>query len=217
MAAQDRFVNACGEGNLERVKTIWARGDVGVDRKCYLGGTALCAACYHGHLHIVRWLIEDLHADPNAPEYLGYTPFSRAISRRLAVAQYMLAHGADPRAENSDGETPFWIACCIDKVRMVQWLALTVGVGDDAARASRGGDRYGGTSPLQICHTNRKLVTWLRTFLRRRVLVALWGTGRTRRRQRMPALGDTVEAAVWTRLPREALASVLLMLAPPPV
>ena len=216
MTDQDRFVDNCSGGDLERARRIFARGDVGVDRKSRFGGTALCAACYYGHLHIVRWLIESLHADPNTPEYNGFTPFSRTLHRCLAVAQYMLAHGADPRAQNKYGETPFWIACYLDKPRAAQWLALTVGVGDDVARASyEGSHASGGASPLQMCRSDQKLAAWLGSFLQRRILIALWSAGRTRERRGLPGPGSSAKAIAWQRLPREALAAVLLMLVSP--
>ena len=46
----------------------------------------------------------------------------------------------------------------------------------------------------------------------RRLLIAQWGEGRRRRRERLPALVGSVELEVWRRLPREAVANVLLWL-----
>ena len=46
----------------------------------------------------------------------------------------------------------------------------------------------------------------------RRLLIAHWGDGRRRRRESAPPISDAVELKVWCRLPREALANVLLWL-----
>ena len=154
-------------------------------------------------MHIVKWLIEEAHANVHASSGCGRTAFWYcALNRNLKVAQYMLEHGADPRAPDAHGHPPFWAACFFNNMRMIQWLALVVDVGDDV------------TSESFISH---ELETWLGPFLQRRVLVAHWGAGRTRERCGPPGPGNTAEAVVWQRLPREALAGVLLMLAPPPI
>ena len=46
----------------------------------------------------------------------------------------------------------------------------------------------------------------------RRLLIALWGEGRRRRRADPPDIAGTATLVVWHRLPREALANVLLWL-----
>ena len=134
----------------------------------------------------------------------------------MKVAQYLLAHGASPRILDTNNQSPFWRACFAPHIHILQWLALTVGVGDDVERAAT--DIYGRScTPVRLSQARPTLAAWLVPFLRRRVLIAHWGAGRTRRRCGRSGPGDTVEAAVWRRLPREALADVLLMLAPPPV
>ena len=212
--SQFRFVNACHSGDLERVKAV-LDADVSVDQHCFMGYTALYVACHQGRLHVVRWLIEHMHADPNIPDCDGRTPFWCTCTHRgnLAIAKYLLAHGADPLTPNNDGVTPFWVACFAENMRTVQWLVFSVGIGNDMELAHV--RWYSETVPQQSSRPG--FMTWLAPFLRRRVLIAHWGIGRERRRSSRSGPGDTAEAAVWRRLPREALAAVLLMLAPPPV
>jgi ankyrin repeat protein len=44
------------------------------------------------------------------------------IRSRLAVADYLLAHGADPNAASPDGITPLYGAIMFNQPQMVLWL-----------------------------------------------------------------------------------------------
>ena len=215
--AQDAFVAACQSGDLEEAKAELAKDGVHVNDKDTLGGTALIEACTKGRLHVVQWLVEDARADVNVRTRSGRTPFLVACCwNRLAIAKYLMSRGADARATNSVGVTPFWITCCGGHLEMAQWLAIHVGVGDDVTRPLAGGWSKGVT-PLAIVKkwANKTMAQWLSSFLTRRVLIAYWSVGRIRFRSGLPALGHTPEAAAWHRLPREAMANVLLWLASP--
>ena len=210
--SQNAFVAACRHGHWLMAKTELKKPDTHVDRESEWGCTGLHSACVGGHLPVIRWLIEDAHADISVTDLFGGTPFWLACSNnRLAAAKLLAAHGANPYAPNNHGQTPFWTACCNGHLEVVRWLAMTAGVGGDVMRPPV----YDiDNAPLAIAkmYGRNAIVSWLTPFLLRRVLIAYWGAGRTRQRAGLPDLGNTAEAAVWHRLPRQAMANVLLLL-----
>ena len=215
VGAQDAFVSACRRGDLEQAKTDLDEDGVHVDRENHVGETALVEACARGHLVAVQWLVEDAHADMNATNYVRESPFLTACFHgQLATAKWLAVRGANLRATATTNDiTPFWAACCNGKVRVARWLAITVGIGDDVTRAPHSGNNKGVT-PLAIAEAwgYSAVTSWLASFLQRRVLIAHWSVGRDRYRANLPRLGNSPEAAVWSRLPREAMANVLLLL-----
>jgi ankyrin repeat protein len=76
------------------------------------GGTGVArGANVHNHapdgwLPAVRYLVEDLRADPSQRDYLGFTPMHHAAGRGLDdVIRYLVAKGADPGAVSRAGLT----------------------------------------------------------------------------------------------------------------
>ena len=59
-----------------------------------------------GWMPAMRYLVEVLHADVNARDARGYTPLHHAAARGdNEMIEYLVAHGADPRAVSRDGHT----------------------------------------------------------------------------------------------------------------
>jgi uncharacterized protein len=59
-----------------------------------------------GWMPAMRYLVEELHADVNQRDARGYTPLHQAAARGdNEMIQYLVAHGADPRAVSRDGHT----------------------------------------------------------------------------------------------------------------
>lgn len=59
-----------------------------------------------GWMPAMRYLVEVLHADVNQRDSRGYTPLHQAAARGdNEMIQYLVAHGADPRAVSRDGHT----------------------------------------------------------------------------------------------------------------
>ncbi len=59
-----------------------------------------------GWLPAVKYLVEELHADPNQRDFIGYTPLHNAAGRGLNdVIKYLVSKGADPKAIARTGQT----------------------------------------------------------------------------------------------------------------
>ena len=214
--AQNGFVTACERSDLAQVKLRLAADGVHVNcvhswKEC----TGLQSACVQGHLAVVRWLVEDAFADIHVTDRYGDSPFwSACYCGRLEVAKYLVTRGSVARMPNRSKQTPFWAACSNGHLKVVRWLAMDVGVGNDVTRAPFADS---GTSATPLTIANRYgggvVVSWLAPFLLRRVLIAYWSVGRDHYRKSLPDLGCAPESAAWYRLPREAMADVLLLLA----
>ena len=212
--SQDSFIKACENGALKKAKARLAAGGVDVDRKGRWCHTALTMASVNGHLHTVRWLVEDAHASVDVAGYHGSTPFWYACNNgELQVAAYLYSCGAIATKTSNNGTSPFWVACYYGYLHVTRWLAEDIGV--DVSQAPFIGANRGTTPFAFVRMDTENIVTpWLTSFLVRRVLIAYWSVGRARYRAYLPALGNTVEA-VWRRLPRQAMAEVLLLLLTP--
>lgn len=91
---RDSLHRECVLGNTERVAGLVAGGrDV---NEAIGGKTPLYLAAEHGHLEIVRILVE-AGADPNAGDFSGRTPLDSATENgHQEVARYLAEHGAGP-------------------------------------------------------------------------------------------------------------------------
>ena len=59
---------------------------------CYKSTEALLLACKHGHKDVTRYLLVDMHSDPNISDRDGQTPLSLASDND--TIQLLLQHGA---------------------------------------------------------------------------------------------------------------------------
>ena len=117
------LLSACESGDVVRVICL-RRDDVDVSCRNAYGETPLHVVCtsprllltddgaMSGAMDLVKLLVEEYGADVNAADVDGKTPFLLAISeRRLELARYLVARGADPEARRHDGATALHIAC----------------------------------------------------------------------------------------------------------
>ncbi|GAB5363052.1 hypothetical protein AAMO2058_000850400 [Amorphochlora amoebiformis] len=83
------------------------------------GRKLLHVACEHGHLDVVRWLVDlDVTLDPQ--DRRGETPLSLACGNgNLGVAQLLLESKANVNAE---GSTAFFVACDKGKLEIARLL-----------------------------------------------------------------------------------------------
>ena len=59
-------INA-SKGNLKEIRTMIERGDYNPLNKDENGNTAIHCAAMNGHLHVVKYFVEDLGCNPTLP------------------------------------------------------------------------------------------------------------------------------------------------------
>ena len=162
--------------------------------------TPLYAACVSDKMDAVRWLVEQLHADINRPGTPFGTPIFSSVCRRgfLDVAQYLYARGNDPLRPPNHGPTPFCEAYIFGRIDIVRWLAR-IGAFDPRVL------------PLSSGTQGWRTHVWITEFQTARTLIAHWSDGRSRDAR---ARGHAKKYTVWTRLPRQAMAEVLILISP---
>ena len=97
-------------GSIEKVMYYREQGaDVeGIDG---VGRTAFHKAAFWGHIHVIKYLVEDCHANPNCTDYNGDTPLHDAARfAHESVVNALIAAGADLTIRNNDGRTPLEVA-----------------------------------------------------------------------------------------------------------
>ena len=95
----EELLQACGEGDLELVKSLIKRG-ANINEGMKNRGTQLLVACEAGNLDIIKYLVEN-GADVNLSNTSWSTPLLVACQNRnktksVTIAKYLLEHGADP-------------------------------------------------------------------------------------------------------------------------
>jgi hypothetical protein len=87
------------------------------------GWTALTAAAYLGYHDTGRYLVEELGADVNVPNWISQMPlFLAAAKGHLAVVRVLLSLGADINHRNNDDITPLMVASAEKQLEVVKWL-----------------------------------------------------------------------------------------------
>ncbi len=96
------------EGNLELMRFFISRG-AEIDLRNHNGESALALAAWRGKMDAVRWLLER-GARINAPAR-SWSPLHYAVfGGHTAVAEYLLAQGADIDAQSTNGSSVLMMA-----------------------------------------------------------------------------------------------------------
>jgi len=98
------LAKAIKKGDLEQVKALIEAEPQLISKN------PLADAAYYCKKDIAEYLISQ-HAEIDHRDFLGLTPlFNAASTDCVAVAQLLLANGANPNAKNKTGETVMWWA-----------------------------------------------------------------------------------------------------------
>jgi uncharacterized protein len=111
-------------GQPAAVKALIAAGaDVNAAAKNGLKVAALHAAVAGGKLEIVKSVLE-AGGDANAQQQAGFRPIHEAGAKaNRALAELLIAHGADPSLRNDDGKTAIDLAREKGHAEFADWLA----------------------------------------------------------------------------------------------
>jgi len=117
---------AAQSGSVQCILQLIATGRVQVDDMASKGDTPLMRAVPRGHVDAARALLA-AGADVNKITINGWTALGLAVStgnadHALALADMLLAAGADPNAKDSRGITPMTFACRDGRDKVVKLL-----------------------------------------------------------------------------------------------
>ncbi|KAK3939395.1 ankyrin repeat-containing domain protein [Diplogelasinospora grovesii] len=126
--------HAAAQGHLSCVRLLLQVATVDVNAVDLAGGTALIFAAEHGHLPILKYLV-DQKADWRARDGAGNDAFYIACAAGdILCAAFLLGCGLDINGQNSKGNTPLHGAARRGHLEMVRWL-LCMGA-DKGARST---------------------------------------------------------------------------------
>lgn len=111
-------------GQVDAAKTLIAAGaDVNAAAKNGLKVAALHAAVAGRKLEIVKAVL-DAGGDPNAPQQAGFRPMHEAgTNANRALAELLLAHGADPALTADNGKSAIDMARDKGHAEFADWLS----------------------------------------------------------------------------------------------
>ncbi|NJD55102.1 MAG: ankyrin repeat domain-containing protein [Nitrospirae bacterium] len=100
------FLKAAGSGDQTAVAELIGQGiDLNLHEEEGLGRTALMKACRHGHIGIVRLLLEN-GARPDEQDVSGDAALAyAACNGYMEIVKLLLDRGADTRLRNKAGRT----------------------------------------------------------------------------------------------------------------
>jgi len=128
---------ACKDGKVEEVRKLlqnsqikinWQNNDhdsLSTPQNTYwnTGATPFHIACYHGHIEIVKLLLNDKRVDFNKASDIGCTPFYIACDGHIEIVRLLLNDKrVDINKANKYGRTPFYFACCYGKTEIMKYM-----------------------------------------------------------------------------------------------
>ena len=106
-----QILKAAKTGDVTSIKALLSSDPRLIEARDSDGSTPLHCAVWKGHQQAVAALIK-AGADVNAVnqnDHWGTTPLHAAAhANQVAIAELLLAHGANPKAKDDEGRTPFF-------------------------------------------------------------------------------------------------------------
>ena len=125
------LLRVCLGGKLSAVKRLTTRPGVDIDRKNVPQGfTALLCASEGGYVQVMRYLVEERHANVNLKDFNCTSLYFASMLSLLVVVRCLSKEwGTDVHIATNNGETPLYAACQEghpDIVRLVVELGADV-------------------------------------------------------------------------------------------
>ncbi|KAK7795013.1 hypothetical protein U0070_010001, partial [Myodes glareolus] len=120
--AENKFHRAVCSGNLKVALRLLAKEGFQVNDEDPRKRTALHFACFHGHLHMVYFLLFN-KCEINVLDDENSTPLMKAVqSLETEIVSLLLAKGADPNIKNCNGQTAIHLAVYGDSLEIASSL-----------------------------------------------------------------------------------------------
>ncbi|CAK9436227.1 uncharacterized protein LODBEIA_P07850 [Lodderomyces beijingensis] len=122
------YLDACREGDLEKVKELLSSGAVDVNDTLQDGNTGLHWACLNNRLQLVKYLIEEKNADPNRKGgEIHATPLHWACRSGLVyIVDYLISETtADPNLRDSQDYNALHLAVHSSNIMLVVYLLVS--------------------------------------------------------------------------------------------
>jgi len=115
--------DAVKRGDLDAVRQM-VKANASLKEELYRDWTPLQWAAYHGHVHIVRYLMGEEGVDKDKVDQYRRTPlYLAAVRGQLEVVRYLAGEaGVDKDKDNVNGWTPLMIAAWNGHLEVVRYL-----------------------------------------------------------------------------------------------
>ena len=122
------FYDAVNLNSVEKLKAAFAANPIDIKTQIHPGGDLLYIAVRGTGAKadrvdreaIVKYLVEDKHADVNAKETQGFTPLHSITG--LKTAKYLVEHGANVNVKNDAGDMPLATTLWLNNMELVKYL-----------------------------------------------------------------------------------------------
>ncbi|MDR1923934.1 MAG: ankyrin repeat domain-containing protein [Planctomycetaceae bacterium] len=156
------FWAALSEQDIKSVRQWLDIDQTLINAKSREGNIPLIDAALYGKLEVVKYLVEEKHADVNTKSQYngGITPiFWAARSCSLEFVKYLVEKGADVNMKNTRGETPLFGAARSGKLAVVKYLIES---GADVNLCVNAQDNFGhNLFTAAVCGGNIEVVKYL--------------------------------------------------------
>jgi ankyrin repeat protein len=105
-------MECCAQGNLKKVQRHFENG-IDMQQSDYDDRTAMHVACAQGHLHVIRFLVDEIKVEVNSVDRFGRTPLFEATlcSNSHTVVDFLKKHGAKMPEKGGSGVHTLLDAC----------------------------------------------------------------------------------------------------------
>lgn len=116
---------ACKKGHKHIAEFLLANGAkiTDTDRDMKRQGCALHYAAWGGHIELVNWLVDEMHAPLGQVDIVGNTPLLYSVyGGHKHIVEALLARGRSLRERNNKNHTVILQAACGGHLHLVKWL-----------------------------------------------------------------------------------------------